>query len=163
MAAGELEYGIDPTKPRRRRPEPPARVPEARKSLDEGRPLALRWDNEQDALIAAREVVAAVRWLRKWEEMDIKVRPYVREWYVIGGEEIEARDLPVRPSRSDDHFWRTHFFVHPTLERGLRVANQDARDRSQAAAQQAKADLGLRPPVEKSERKARRTVRERGN
>jgi hypothetical protein len=154
----ELERSIDPTKPRRRRPDRPARVPDALRSLDEDAPYSIKRPTEAEALKVATEITAAVRWLHKWEKMDVRVRPYVREWYVVNGEEVEARDLP-EGAQPTDHYWRCHFYVHPTWERGLRVAGKDARERSQAAAQERKAELGLRPPVQP---KTKRSVRERG-
>lgn len=157
MSASELERGIDPTRPRRRRPAPPARVPDALQSLNDNAPYSVKRPNEAEALKVAREIVAAVRWLRRWDDRDIRVAPYVREWYIIDGKEVDARDLPAN-AEPTDHYWRAHFYVHPPMERGLRVADDAARGRSQAAAQQRKAELGLRPPVER----VKRSVRERG-
>jgi hypothetical protein len=153
----ELERSIDPTKPRRRRPDPPVRVPDALQSFNDDTAYAIRRPTEAEALKVAAEIIAAVRWLRRWDGKDIRVRPYVREWFIVNGKDVEAFDLP-KDAQPTDHFWRTHFYVHPPMERGLRVADDDARERSQTAAQQRKAELGLRPPVT---RKARRTVRER--
>jgi hypothetical protein len=157
----ELERSIDPTKPRRHRPDPPVRVPDARQSLTDDAAYSIKRATEAEGLAVASEIIAAVRWLRKWDDQDVRVRPYVREWYVVNGKEVEARDLPA-DAKTTDHYWRTHFYVHPPMERGLRVADEDARGRSQAAAQERKAELGLRPPVKPEPKRTGRSVRERG-
>jgi hypothetical protein len=157
MAAGYGRHWSEP-------PPPPKRVPDALESLrvyqeweskgsrGELPSYSLRADTEADAYTISSEILSAKRWLNSWAGYDVRVRPKVLEYYVLGGVEVEAGKLSGVPSAYAAHYWRCHFVVHPPKERGLRVASDDAKARSQEAAQRAKAQMGLRGPVPKPRR-----------
>lgn len=168
MANDELEPGPDPSKhrsPRSRRPEPPARVPAALQSYNDDRPYSIRRPTEAEAVEVKREISAAVYYLRRWEDMDVRVRPYVTEHYVVGGREYDVKKMPpevqaaVNVGAHTDHYWKANFYVARPKDRGIRVMSTDRADMARTRALEARGitpGAGQQPPA-----KHRRTVERR--
>jgi hypothetical protein len=157
MATYEAEPGTDPTKPRRvRKPSPePKRVPEALQSLREDRPYRIKADTEDEAKQAATEIIAAVRWLRKWGGKDCRVAPYVRQHFIVNGKDYDDRELDgIDVSKVTSTYWACEYLVHPPFETGLRLADPRTRANVQYMAQEGKFAAGQRPgpPVDRPAR-----------
>lgn len=178
----ELEPGPDPRKvrnPKSRRPGAPPRVDAVLRSYTEDRAFSIRRPTQGEANSVKSEITAAVYYLNKWDDRDMRVRPYVTEHYSIGGVEYtfteKSRNTPqgwfnaagdeftpeqfkaklAQAGNSDvEHYFKANFWVHPPLPRGFRQMSDGQREVAHERSAEARGVTIKKP-------QARRTVQAR--